>query len=94
MNYTPLTWYEQEYLRYKAHFETLPRAPCSLRPVWFHHKATACRSYRPVHQFIKLTAQCFQVHRVHLATAYVGLKKCIIDFKLSPFSVCCMLPSG
>jgi len=21
MNYTSLTWYEQEYLRYKAHFE-------------------------------------------------------------------------
>ena len=31
MNYTPLTWYEQEYLIYKAHFEALPRAPCSLR---------------------------------------------------------------
>jgi hypothetical protein len=31
MNYAPLTWYKQEYLRYKAHFEALPRAPCSLR---------------------------------------------------------------
>jgi hypothetical protein len=31
MNYKPLTWYEQEYLIYKAHFEALPRAPCSLR---------------------------------------------------------------
>jgi len=32
MNYAPLTWYEQEYMRYKAHFEALPKAPCSLRP--------------------------------------------------------------
>jgi len=24
MNYNPLTWYEQEYLRYKAYFEVLP----------------------------------------------------------------------
>jgi hypothetical protein len=31
MNYEPLTWYEQEYLRYKAHFDALPREPCSLR---------------------------------------------------------------
>jgi len=31
MNYAPLTWYEQEYLRYKAHFEALPIAQCSLR---------------------------------------------------------------
>jgi len=30
MNYTPLTWYEQEHLRYKTHFEALPRAPFSL----------------------------------------------------------------
>jgi len=33
MNYAPLTWYEQEYLRYKAHFEALPIAPFSLRLV-------------------------------------------------------------
>jgi len=33
MNYAPLTWYEQEYLTCKAHFEALPRAPCSLRLV-------------------------------------------------------------
>ena len=31
MNYAPLTWYEQEYLRCKANFEALPRAPWSLR---------------------------------------------------------------
>jgi len=31
MNYAPLTWYKQEYLRCKAHYEALPRAPCSLR---------------------------------------------------------------
>jgi hypothetical protein len=31
MNYAPLTWYEQEYLRSRAHFEALPIAPCSLR---------------------------------------------------------------
>jgi len=30
MNYAPLTWYEQKYLRYKAHFDALPRTPCSL----------------------------------------------------------------
>jgi len=33
MNSAPLTWYEQEYLRCKAHFEALPIAPCSLRLV-------------------------------------------------------------
>jgi len=26
MYYTPLTWYEQENLGFKAHFEALPRA--------------------------------------------------------------------
>jgi len=30
MNYTPLARCEQEYRRYKAHFEALPRAPCSV----------------------------------------------------------------
>jgi len=30
MNYKPLTWYEQEYLRFKAHFEALSTARCSL----------------------------------------------------------------
>jgi len=33
INYAPLTWYEQKYLRYKTHFEALPIAPCSLRLV-------------------------------------------------------------
>jgi hypothetical protein len=33
MNYAPLTWYEQEYLTYEAHFEALPIATCSLRLV-------------------------------------------------------------
>jgi len=33
MNYAPLTWYEQEYLTYEAHFEAFPIAPCSLRLV-------------------------------------------------------------
>ena len=28
MLYTPLTWYEQEDLRHKAHLESLPRALC------------------------------------------------------------------
>ena len=32
MNYEPLSWYEQEYLRCKAHFEALPKATFSLRP--------------------------------------------------------------
>jgi len=51
MNYAPLTWYEQEYLRCKAHFAALPIAPFPLRPVSlkFWSKHTACRSYRPVH---------------------------------------------
>jgi len=35
MNYAPLTWYEQEYLRCKAYFEALPIVPCSLILVAF-----------------------------------------------------------
>jgi hypothetical protein len=31
MNYALLTWYEQEYLKYKAHSEAMPRVPCSMR---------------------------------------------------------------
>jgi len=31
MNFVPLIWYEQEYLRYEAHFEVLPRTLSSLR---------------------------------------------------------------
>jgi len=38
----------------------------------------SCRSYRPVHQFIKSITQGFQVHRVHLATGYVDIKQCAI----------------
>jgi len=45
MHYTPLTWYEQEDLRHKAHLESLPRALCfyvsSIRRL--DHKDTACR---------------------------------------------------
>jgi len=29
MNYTSLTCYEHEYLRYEVHFEALPRTPRS-----------------------------------------------------------------
>ena len=32
MPYTPLTWYEQEDLRRKAHLESLPRALCFSSP--------------------------------------------------------------
>ena len=31
MNCTSLAWYEQEYLRYKAHFDALPKALRFLR---------------------------------------------------------------
>ena len=59
MRYIPLTWYEQEYLRYKAHFESLPRALCfyvsSRRRL--DHKDTACRSYKSVYLFIKSITQ-------------------------------------
>jgi len=48
MYHTPLTWYEQENLGYKPHFESLPRA------LWFYipsrsnldEKDSARRSYR------------------------------------------------
>jgi len=78
MNSAPLTWYEQEYLRYKAHFEVLPRAPCSLRlfalKVWSpRYCLSAIQAGTPVH---KTHNSALTVHRVHLATAYVGLKKC------------------
>jgi hypothetical protein len=33
MNYAPVTWYEQEYQKYKAHYKALPIAPFSLRLV-------------------------------------------------------------
>jgi len=59
MRYTPLTWYEQEDLRHKAHLESLPRA------LFFYvsshrmldHKDAACRSYMSVYQFIKFITQ-------------------------------------
>jgi len=33
MPYTPITWYEQEDLRHKAHLESLPRALCFSSPL-------------------------------------------------------------
>jgi len=32
MHYTPLTWYEQEDLRHRAHIESLPRELCFTSP--------------------------------------------------------------
>ena len=97
MNYAPLTWYEQEYLRYKAHFEALPRAPCSLRLLALKvgSQRYSRQSYRPIHQFIKSLTQHFQVHRVHLATAYADIKECAVTrnfaytvFLLLVFATC------
>ena len=49
-----------------------------VRSRWrFDHNDAACRSYRPVHQFIKRITERLQF-RVHLATAYVGLKECAV----------------
>jgi len=80
MNYAPLTWYEQEYLRCKAHFDALLRAPFSLRPVSLKVGSQRCclsviQASTPVH---KTQSSALTVHRVHLATAYVGLKKCAV----------------
>jgi len=77
MNYAPLTWYEQECLRCKAHFEALPIAPCSLRPVslkvWSQRYClSVIQAGTPVH---KTHSSALTVHRVRLATAYVGLKE-------------------
>ena len=60
MNYTPLTWYEQEYLRYKAHFEVLSRAPCSLRLFALKVKSQKILPVGPagsVYEFAKLITQ-------------------------------------
>jgi hypothetical protein len=54
MNYTPLTWYEQEYLRYKAHFEALISIPCSLR-LSALKVMPVCQSYDSVHLLTDLT---------------------------------------
>jgi len=80
MNYAPLTWYEQEYLRYKAHFEALPRAQFSLLPVslkvWSQRYCmSVIQAGTPVH---KTYNSALIVRRVHLATAYIGLKKCAV----------------
>jgi hypothetical protein len=80
MNYAPLTWYEQEYLRCKAHFEALPIAPCSLRlfalNVWSQRYClSAIQAGIPAH---KTHSSALTVHRVHLATAYVGIQECAV----------------
>jgi hypothetical protein len=80
MNYVPLTWYEQEYLRCKAHFEALPIAPCSLLLVSLKVSSqiyclSVLQAGTPVH---KTHSSALTVHRVHLATAYVGLKECAV----------------
>jgi hypothetical protein len=89
LNYTPLTWYEQEFRRCKAHFETLPRATCFLR--LFALKVGSQRythgSYRPVHQLTKSITQRLQVHRVHLATAYVDIKECAVTKEFCIYSL-------
>jgi len=81
MNYAPLTWYKQEYLRYKAYFETLPTAPCSLSlfalKVWSpRYCLSVIQAGTPVH---KTHNSPLTVHSVHLATAYVGLEECALN---------------
>ena len=80
MNYAPLGWYEQEYLRCKSHFEALPRAPWSLRLFALKVSSPRCclsviQAGTPVH---KTHNSAITIHRVHLATAYVGLKECAV----------------
>jgi hypothetical protein len=78
MNYAPLTWYEQEYLRCKAHFEALSRA---LRPlllvslkVWSQRYCLSVKQAgTPVH---KTHRSAITVHTVHIPTAYIGLQEC------------------
>jgi hypothetical protein len=78
MHHSPGT--TQEYLRCKAHFEAFPRAPCSLclfaLEVWSQrYWLSVIQAGTPVH---KTQNSALTVHRVHLATAYVGLKKCAV----------------
>ena len=89
MNYAPLTWYEQEYLTYKAHFEALPRTPCSL--CLFALKVLSPRyclwviqASTPVH---KTHNSALTVHRVHLATAHVALKECAVTKECCIYSL-------
>jgi hypothetical protein len=57
--HTPLTWYEQENLGYKAHYEAFTTTPpkhcgfCVSSRCNLGHRATARRSYRPVLAFTK-----------------------------------------
>jgi hypothetical protein len=87
MNYAPLTWYEQEYLTYKAHFEALHHLLCVWSRWKFVYQDTASRSYRPVYEFIKLITQRLQVHWVRLATAYVDLKECAVTKEFCIYSL-------
>lgn len=54
INCTPLIWYEQKYLKYKAHFEALLRTPCSLR-LSALKVMSVCQSYDSVYLLTDLT---------------------------------------
>jgi len=47
----------------------------------------SCRSHRPVHQFIKSVTQRFQVHRIHLPTAYADIKECAVTKEFCIYSL-------
>jgi hypothetical protein len=60
-------------------------------PHWrFDHKDIVRQSYRSVHEFTKLITQRFQVHKVHLATAYADIKECAVikEFCVMQSSCC------
>jgi hypothetical protein len=88
MNYPPLTWYEQQYLTYKAHFEALLRALLSvclvlLKVLSQRYCLSVIQAGTPVY---KTRNSALTVHRVHLATAYVGLKECAVTKELRKHS--------
>jgi hypothetical protein len=76
IKYTQLTLFEQEYLSYKAYLEALPRATYSLLlfALKVEFQRNSLFSYRPVHQIIQSINQRFIVHRVRLATVFLGIK--------------------
>jgi hypothetical protein len=55
-----------------------------------NHKDNARQSYRPVYEFTELITQRFQVHKVHLATAYADIKECAVikEFCMMQSSCC------
>jgi hypothetical protein len=89
MYHALLTWYEREYLRYKIHFKIFPRAPCPLRLFVSKFKtqrsplgpAGRCMSWQ--------IPQWFQIHKIYLATACVGVRNVLLLRNSASTVFCC-----